>query len=421
MASSIPNTQYLLSNLRRNNGRQGNRFYHHGGRARRGRGAGGRRRDAGLRLHGQGAHQRVQDDPLHDVPARRRSRGWSRCAGATRRRWRRRRSATATRRTTPTGARCWPTTAFKLFDNGGRTTRTPSRASRRRRRASTSSARSRWRAPPRRRNGCSMRSTKAGVKHMVAFNYRFVPAIRQARNLIESGALGQIYHFRAVYLQEWIMPHYEHPADLATRQGDGRQRRARRPRRAHHRPGPLPRRRDRRTRQRDDQAPSSPSALLADGSGMAKVDVDDAFVAAVEFENGAIGTLEATRFAGGRKNYQVLEINGEKGTDPLQPGAPERARSLLGGRGAEGDAGLPQRARHRGLPPLLGKLVAAGAHHRLGAHLRPRDRPTCSTASSTTRTSPRYGATFDDGYRAAVICDAILESAQARRQVDIRY
>ncbi|MGH2544651.1 MAG: Gfo/Idh/MocA family protein, partial [Ardenticatenaceae bacterium] len=52
---------------------------------------------------------------------------------------------------------------------------------------------------------------KAGVKHMVAFNYRFVPAIRLARNLIESGRLGQIYHYRAVYLQEWIMPHYDVP------------------------------------------------------------------------------------------------------------------------------------------------------------------------------------------------------------------
>jgi hypothetical protein len=46
---------------------------------------------------------------------------------------------------------------------------------------------------------------------MVAFNYRFVPAIRQIRKLIESGALGRIYHFRAVYLQEWIMPHYNMP------------------------------------------------------------------------------------------------------------------------------------------------------------------------------------------------------------------
>ena len=52
--------------------------------------------------------------------------------------------------------------------------------------------------------------TKAGVKHMVAHNYRFVPAIVQARKLIESGTLGRIYHFRAVYLQEWIMdPNFE--------------------------------------------------------------------------------------------------------------------------------------------------------------------------------------------------------------------
>ena len=53
---------------------------------------------------------------------------------------------------------------------------------------------------------------KARVKNMVGFNYRFVPAIRLARELIESGKLGQIYHFRASYLQEWIMPHYGTPA-----------------------------------------------------------------------------------------------------------------------------------------------------------------------------------------------------------------
>ena len=42
---------------------------------------------------------------------------------------------------------------------------------------------------------------KAGVKHMVAFNYRFVPAIVQAKKLIESGALGRIFHFPPSYLQ----------------------------------------------------------------------------------------------------------------------------------------------------------------------------------------------------------------------------
>src|SRR5437660_6250276 len=46
--------------------------------------------------------------------------------------------------------------------------------------------------------------TKAGVKHAASFNYRFVPAIRLARDLIDQGKLGRIFHFRAQYLQEWI-------------------------------------------------------------------------------------------------------------------------------------------------------------------------------------------------------------------------
>ena len=54
--------------------------------------------------------------------------------------------------------------------------------------------------------------TKAGVKNMVSFNYRFVPAIRLTRDLIDSGKLGRIFHFRAAYLQEWIMPRFGMPA-----------------------------------------------------------------------------------------------------------------------------------------------------------------------------------------------------------------
>ncbi|MEM2936157.1 MAG: Gfo/Idh/MocA family oxidoreductase, partial [Candidatus Bathyarchaeia archaeon] len=46
---------------------------------------------------------------------------------------------------------------------------------------------------------------KAKVKHMVGFNYRFVPAIRLAKKLIDEGYIGKILQFRGVYLQEWIM------------------------------------------------------------------------------------------------------------------------------------------------------------------------------------------------------------------------
>jgi predicted dehydrogenase len=79
----------------------------------------------------------------------------------------------------------------------------------------------------------------AKIKHMVAFNYRFVPAVRMIRDLIDQGAFGRIYHWRAVYLQEWIMPHYGTPIIWRLQKG-GRQRRAGRPGRAHHRPGALP-------------------------------------------------------------------------------------------------------------------------------------------------------------------------------------
>ena len=92
----------------------------------------------------------------------------------------------------------------QVFDNGGPNDPHAEPCIAAARPASTSSARSRWRAPPPRPSGCSTRCTQAGVKHMCAFNYRFVPAIRLARRIIQEGRLGQIYHFRARYLQEWI-------------------------------------------------------------------------------------------------------------------------------------------------------------------------------------------------------------------------
>ena len=153
--------------------------------------------------------------------------------------------------------------------------------------------------------------TKAGVKHMVSHNYRFVPAIVLARQLIQSGKLGRIYHFRATYQQEWIMdPNFERVWRLdKSVAGSGAL-------------GDLgshiidlarylvaePTKLMAMTKTFIDERP------LPDGSGMGKVEVDDAFVSTVEFANGALGTLEATRFAAGRKNYEVLEINGANGS-----------------------------------------------------------------------------------------------------------
>ncbi|WP_040951297.1 Gfo/Idh/MocA family protein, partial [Gorillibacterium massiliense] len=46
---------------------------------------------------------------------------------------------------------------------------------------------------------------ESGITHMVGFNYRFSPAVRLAKKLIESGRLGKLYHFRAWFLQDWII------------------------------------------------------------------------------------------------------------------------------------------------------------------------------------------------------------------------
>ncbi len=153
---------------------------------------------------------------------------------------------------------------------------------------------------------------KAGVKHMTAFNYRFVPALRLARNLIEEGYIGKVLQFRAVYLQEWIMdPSFPlvwrlrksvagsgalgdlgaHIVDLARfLVGDvasicGLT----------------------ETFIKERQLQDNPEKR-------GKVDVDDMFIAMVKFRNNAVGSLECSRFCAGRKNYQRVEVHGTEGS-----------------------------------------------------------------------------------------------------------
>ncbi len=74
---------------------------------------------------------------------------------------------------------------------------------------------------------------KSKVVHMVCHNYRRIPAIALAKKMIAEGALGQIYHYRARYAQDWIVdPGF--PAHLAVAKKHQRQRHARRHQRAHY-------------------------------------------------------------------------------------------------------------------------------------------------------------------------------------------
>jgi predicted dehydrogenase len=259
---------------------------------------------------------------------------------------------------------------------------------------------------------------KAGVKHMVAFNYRFVPAIRQAYSLIQSGALGRIYHFRAVYLQEWIMPHYNVPRiwrlqkDLA---GAGAL-------------GDLGAHVIDLGRFLIGEVKSVsaltqtfvPERCLPDGSGTGTVEVDDAFAAAVEFENGAIGTLEATRFAAGRKNHLALEINGEKGSLRFNLERLNELEVFWVGEDPRETQGFHNVLVTEAYHPWIRNWWPQG--HLIGwEHTFVHELTHLLDCIVNDKDVAPFGASFLDGYRAAVISDAILESARQKKQIDIQY
>lgn len=153
---------------------------------------------------------------------------------------------------------------------------------------------------------------KAGVPNMVCYNYRRVPAIALAKQIIDRGEIGRIFHFRARYAQDWIVdPDFplawrlqskiagsgalgdilSHVVDLARYLvGEFKEVCATMETFVKQRP------------------------LKAGGRKKGRVTVDDAVTMIGRFRNGALASLEATRFAPGRKNSMTLEINGSDGS-----------------------------------------------------------------------------------------------------------
>ncbi|GAE36371.1 Gfo/Idh/MocA family protein [Halalkalibacter akibai] len=162
----------------------------------------------------------------------------------------------------------------------------------------------------------------AGVKHMVGFNYRFAPAVMLAKKLVDEGRLGEIYHFRAWFLQDWIIdPDFPlvwrlqkeiagsgSHGDLGAHLIDM----------AHYLIGDISEVMGMsETFIKERPLPSNMTGLTATGSqGGEKgpVTVDDATLFLARFANGAIGSFEATRFATGHRSTNSFEINGSKGS-----------------------------------------------------------------------------------------------------------
>ncbi len=165
------------------------------------------------------------------------------------------------------------------------------------------------------------RARARGVRSMVGFNYRRVPAVALARQLVEQGRIGQVRHVRGAYLQDWIVdPEFPLVWRLqADRAGSG----ALGDIGAHIVDMAQFVTGDRltgvtaltETFVRERPLPEASSGLSASGSAeRGPVTVDDAALFLGRFAGGALASFEATRFATGRKNAIRLEINGSAGS-----------------------------------------------------------------------------------------------------------
>jgi predicted dehydrogenase len=247
------------------------------------------------------------------------------------------------------------------------------------------------------------RAAATGVKHLCGFNYRFVPAVRLARELVDAGEIGELRHFRGVYLKDsglgppratW---RYDAAAaghgtlgDLGSHVVDL----------ARYLAGEI----------------VAVSALVR--AQMPDREVDDCATAAVELEGGALGTIEATRLALGHRNALRFELNGSKGSVAFDL---ERLNELQvfrddGDRASGFRQVLVSEREHpfwaHWWPP--GHVIgwAESFVHELG-HLL--------TAIAEDGDVGPHGATFEDGYRAAEVCDAIARSSDEGRRVELRY
>ncbi|OHB68759.1 MAG: oxidoreductase, partial [Planctomycetes bacterium RBG_13_63_9] len=155
---------------------------------------------------------------------------------------------------------------------------------------------------------------KAGVANMVSFNYRRVPAIALMKQIINEGRVGRVFHYRAVYNQDYTIGADVPQGGMALWRLDSRvagsgvtgDLLAHSIDTAEWLNGPI---------QRVVAATETfiKERKHADSGKVEKVDIDDACMFLAFFANGSMGTFESTRYARGRKNYSTMEINGENG------------------------------------------------------------------------------------------------------------
>lgn len=250
---------------------------------------------------------------------------------------------------------------------------------------------------------------KAGVANIVWYNYRRIPAVTYAKQIIDSGKLGRIFHYRANFLQDWTIN-----ADLpqggaalwrldAAAAGSGVT--------------------------GDLLAHCIDTALWLNGSvtdvtamtetfvkerkhqltgKVEKVNIDDACAFLCHFQNGSLGLFESTRYARGHKALYTFEINGENGS--LKWDLHDLHRLQWFDYRVEGPLrGWASIHVTDGDHPYMGKWwvpgLAIGYEHSFVHQV--------ADFLASVGTGKPAGPTFRDALETQKVCDAVLESAKS--------
>jgi predicted dehydrogenase len=258
---------------------------------------------------------------------------------------------------------------------------------------------------------------------MVNFNYRRVPAVQLAKRLIQDGRIGKIYHWRSVYLQDWIMdPNFPlvwrlqkdiagagtlgdlgaHSIDLARMLvGEITE---------------VTGMTETFIKKRPLMAGTTSGLGAAASAEMGEVTVDDAALFMTRFDNGAVGTFEATRFANGRRNYNSFEINGSKGSIVFNLERMNELQVLFNDDAADVQ-GFRTILVTEGVHPYMSSWWPAG--HIIGWEHTFTHGVYDLMNGIAKNVSPE--PTFDDGVRCQAVLDAIETSASNKKWVNPEY
>jgi predicted dehydrogenase len=265
----------------------------------------------------------------------------------------------------------------------------------------------------------------AGIVHMVAFNYRRTPAVALAKKYIDEGAIGDILNFRGTYLQDWsadpdgpLSWRFQKSiagsgslGDIGTHVVDM----------ARFLCGEITQVNTQlktwvKTRPLQAGGVDKLGASTKDSTApRGEVDVDDEVLSLLEFQNGAIGSLEATRNAHGRNNFLTFEIHGSLGSIYFNY---ERRDELQ-------VAFASDQADRKGF-----RTVYTGPAHPYGEGLWPI--PALGIGYGETKIIETYdfvkaimeggevSPNFKDGYQINLIADAMAASAQSRSWTSVQ-